>query len=215
MKEIKQKTKKTILIILVLIILITFTYIILKQTNVMGRLIGTGTTLLDQNRENEEQQKQQELMKENNQELNEKQTKTIRCENQKIKNTIQLFEANKEKNLVDIARLHSELNKELKEETQWIKFSECAYTECNYEDLYALIDVLAQEKECKIIRDLLKTHNLWNGNNQVLFSESFTETNKEITQLNQEIINEWNNLINCNKCEEANKIILNIIKQLN
>ncbi len=103
----------------------------------------------------------------------------------------------------------------------WQKAINCAYNSCDDKVFLELIDIAAISELDKgrnsIIHSLIRSASLWDGQNIVLFSESLTQTDKQIEEINSQSVSEtWSKTISCNgRCSEFNDLVIDLIEKLN
>ncbi|MFH0978127.1 MAG: hypothetical protein V1837_02375 [Candidatus Woesearchaeota archaeon] len=129
--------------------------------------------------------------------------------------------------IVKIADSVSWLNQEVENydaaeiKVGWQAIVGCAYQKCSDADYLSMIDAISIKQIAKnnngLIHSLIETFNLWNGKNQVYFSDSLSTTNALITGLkNASVTAAWNNLVTCNGiCETFSSQTLGLIKLIN
>ncbi|MCF7865848.1 hypothetical protein K9M18_00230 [Candidatus Woesearchaeota archaeon] len=132
---------------------------------------------------------------------------------------LKLRESSNKKDIIQIAEYYNEINLQLKGtevSNKWNEITACVYETCEDEKYTALIDSVASkeltnEKNQKI-HNLIQTYYLWNGKNEELFSESLTQTNKQLNTGNTKEL--WEKIISCNGCEKLPELILQTTQKI-
>ena len=145
---------------------------------------------------------------------------------QLIQKIIDLRKLSKENNLVEIANKVTDINKEIESiknpsiNTNWQVIVGCVYETCSDAKFLALIDA-ASINDLKgtneVIHSIVETYNFWDGRNIIYFSQSLSNTNNLIEELNdKKISNSWDEVVKCNsKCDDFTDKIFNLIELIN
>lgn len=144
-----------------------------------------------------------------------------------IENTLLLRQYSNEAATVKTAETVSWLNKEVENydvaelRVAWQTIVGCVYQKCADNVYFSMIDAISMKliarNNNEVIHSLIETFNLWNGKNQIYFSDSLAKTNSLIVSLkNQAVNNAWDDLVRCNgQCTEFSSKTLGLIKLIN
>jgi hypothetical protein len=144
-----------------------------------------------------------------------------------IKNVLDLRGYSNAANTIKIAETLSWLNREIENydiaemKVSWQGIVGCAYQKCADSVYLSMIDTMSIKSIAKgnndAIHSLIETYNLWNGKNQIYFSESLSRTNGLLTALkSSQVDNAWQELVACNGvCPEFAEKTFGLIKVVN
>jgi hypothetical protein len=144
-----------------------------------------------------------------------------------INNIIMLRQYSNANDLVMTAEGVSKINKEIESfdiaelRSAWRNVIDCVYEKCADGSYLNMIDAVAMmeidNRNNAAIHSLVETCKLWNGKNQLYFSDSLSETNKLLKELNnKKVDSEWKSLVSCNgQCPEFSDLSVELILAIN
>jgi len=144
-----------------------------------------------------------------------------------IQNVLSLRENSNSGDTIKTAQMVSWLNNEVENidaaevKVAWQTVVGCAYQKCSDSTYLSMIDAMSIKTITKgnndVIHSLIETYQLWNGKNQIYFSDSLSRTNALITALNNQAVNNaWQTLVTCNGvCETFSSQTLDLIRLIN
>lgn len=117
--------------------------------------------------------------------------------------------------IVEINEYIEEINSDFVN-NPWQETLNCAYSGCDDELYLRLINSIVSEDDdtrSDLIHEIIQTALFWNSKNTLFFSQTLTNADKLIEELDDDIINQkWDSIIKCNgECEGFNDQIFSII----
>jgi hypothetical protein len=144
-----------------------------------------------------------------------------------VQKIILLRQYSNSRDLVNTAESVSGINKQIESvdiaelRAAWRNIVDCVFDKCADNAYVNMIDALSmmqiENQRNGAIHSVVETFKLWTGKNQLYFSDSLSQTNKLLIQLDNKDVNKaWQELVKCNgQCEGFSDLTISLIQEIN